>query len=113
MVIIDNIGMLSSLYQYGDIAMIGGAFRKGLHNILEAAVFGIPVIYGIPINKYPEGKRLAKAGGGFMVNTTELLNTTLQMLLNDGTKRLEAGEKAKQFILSNAGAAEKIYEAIV
>lgn len=111
-VIIDNIGMLSSLYQYGDIAMIGGAFRKGLHNILEAAVFKIPVIYGTPINKYPEGKRLAQAGGGFMVDTTEQLNTTLQELLGDETKRQVAGEKAKQFIMDNAGAAEKIYKAI-
>ncbi len=112
-VIIDNIGMLSSLYQYADIAMIGGAFRKGLHNILEAAVFGIPIIYGTPINKYPEGKRLAQAGGGFMINTTPQLNTTLQQLLNDDKKRQLAGEKAKQFILSNAGAANKIYKAII
>lgn len=112
-VIIDNIGMLSSLYQYADIAMIGGAFRKGLHNILEAAVFNIPVIYGTPINKYPEGKRLAQAGGGFMVDTTEQLNTTLKELLGDETKRQAAGEKAKQFIMDNAGAAEKIYKAVV
>jgi 3-deoxy-D-manno-octulosonic-acid transferase len=111
-VIIDNIGMLSSLYQYGDIAMIGGAFRKGLHNILEAAVFGIPVIYGTPINKYPEGKRLAQAGGGFMVDTQQQLQQTLNNLLNDESYRQTAGEKAKQFILSNAGASEKIFKFI-
>lgn len=111
-VIIDNIGMLSALYQYADIAMIGGAFRKGLHNILEAAVFKIPVIYGTPINKYPEGKRLAQTGGGFMVDNTEQLNTTLQELLGDDTKRQAAGEKAKQFIMDNSGAAEKVYKMI-
>ncbi len=111
-VIIDNIGMLSSLYQYGDIAMIGGAFRKGLHNILEAAVFGIPVIYGTPINKYPEGKRLAQAGGGFMVDTQQQLQKILSNLLSDESYRQTAGEKAYQFILSNAGASEKIYSSI-
>lgn len=112
-VIIDNIGMLSSLYQYADMAMIGGAFRKGLHNILEAAVFAIPVLYGTPIDKYPEGKRLAEAGGGFMVDTPEQLNKVLQELLDNEKHRIAAGEKAKQFILSNAGAAGKVYEAII
>lgn len=111
-VIIDNIGMLSSLYQYGDIAMIGGAFRKGLHNILEAAVFGIPVIYGTPINKYPEGKRLAQAGGGFMVDNQQQLQEVLDKLLTDETQRTQAGKKAKQFILDNAGAAERVYKII-
>lgn len=112
-VIIDNIGMLSSLYQYGDVAMIGGAFRKGLHNILEAAVFGIPVLYGTPINKYPEGKRLAEVGGGFMIDTAGQLQQQLQTLINDDNVREIAGQRAKQFIHDNAGAAQKIYNAIV
>lgn len=112
-VIIDNIGMLSSLYQYADVAFIGGAFRKGLHNILEAAVFGIPVLYGTPINKYPEGKRLAEAGGGFMIDTQEQLLKTLKSLLNDEAKRQSAGNNAKRFIHDNAGAAQKIFDAIL
>lgn len=109
--IIDNIGMLSSLYRYADMAMIGGAFRKGLHNILEAAVFEIPVIYGPPINKYPEGKRLVDAGGGFIINNTDELKNLLLLLMNDET-RLAAGKLARKFIDDNAGAANRIYNYI-
>lgn len=112
-VIIDNIGMLSSLYQYADVALIGGAFRKGLHNILEAAVFGIPVLYGTPINKYPEGKRLAEAGGGFMIDTQEQLLQILKGLLTDELKRQSVGSNAKRFIHENAGAAQKIFDAVI
>lgn len=108
-VIIDNIGMLSSLYQYGSMAMIGGAFRKGLHNILEAAVFEIPVVYGPPVNKYPEGRRLVEAGGGFIVNNKEELKALLIEFLNEPGKRIAAGKKARAFIEDNAGAAGKIY----
>jgi 3-deoxy-D-manno-octulosonic-acid transferase len=111
-VIIDNIGMLSSLYRYADIAVIGGAFRKGLHNILEAAVFTIPVLYGPPISKYPEGKRLADAGGGFIIKDEAELKAILQTFLSDESKRLVAGKNAHQFIRDNAGAAERIYTAI-
>ncbi|HYG14494.1 MAG TPA: glycosyltransferase N-terminal domain-containing protein [Bacteroidia bacterium] len=111
-VIIDNIGMLSSLYQYGDVAMIGGAFRKGLHNILEAAVFEIPVIYGPPVSKYPEGRRLVAAGGGFIVNNKDELTTLLSGFLSQTEKRVSAGKKARAFIEDNAGAAGKIYERI-
>jgi 3-deoxy-D-manno-octulosonic-acid transferase len=111
-VIIDNIGMLSSLYQYGDIGMIGGAFRKGLHNILEAAVFEIPVIYGPPVNKYPEGKRLVAAGGGFIINNKEELKVLLSEFISSDSKRISAGKKARAFIDANAGAAGKIYGAI-
>ena len=111
-VIIDNIGMLSSLYQYGDVAMIGGAFRKGLHNILEAAVFEIPVLYGPPVSKYPEGRRLVAAGGGFIVNNKDELTTLLSGFLSHPEKRVSAGKKARAFIEYNAGAAGKIYERI-
>lgn len=111
-VIIDNIGMLSSLYQYGDVAMIGGAFRKGLHNILEAAVFEIPVLYGPPVNKYPEGRRLVAAGGGFIVNNKEELKNLLLDFFNQPEKRTAAGKKAKAFIDENAGAAGRIYSSI-
>lgn len=109
--IIDNIGMLSSLYKYADIALIGGAFRKGLHNILEAAVFEIPVIYGPPINKYPEGKRLVDAGGGFIIKDAEELRRLLSILLEDD-KQIEAGKLARKFINDNAGAADRIYRYI-
>lgn len=111
-VLIDNIGMLSSLYQYGDMALIGGAFRKGLHNILEAAVFSIPVLYGPPVNKYPEGKRLVNAGGGIIIHdATELKNILSEFLTNED-KRAETGANATAFIQHNAGAAQKIFDFI-
>jgi 3-deoxy-D-manno-octulosonic-acid transferase len=112
-VIIDNIGMLSSLYQYADVAFIGGAFRKGLHNVLEAAVFSIPVIYGKPISKYPEGHRLAGAGGGFMINNATEMKTLLTNFITNDATRIQAGQKARHFIDENAGAAQKIFDYII
>lgn len=109
-VLIDNIGMLSSLYQYGDMALIGGAFRKGLHNILEAAVFSIPVLYGPPINKYPEGQRLVNAGGGVIIKDAAELKNTLSVFLTNEVKRKETGANAAAFISHNAGAAQKIFD---
>ena len=65
--IIDNIGLLSSLYSYADISYIGGGFGRGIHNILEAAVFGTPVIFGPKYKKFREAKELIKLGGAFTI----------------------------------------------
>jgi 3-deoxy-D-manno-octulosonic-acid transferase len=80
--IIDNIGMLSSLYQYGTIAFIGGGFGKGIHNILEPAALGLPVIFGPKYGKFKEAKELINAGGAFSVSDANELNRTISLLQN-------------------------------
>lgn len=106
--IIDNIGMLSSVYRYGTIAYIGGGFGKGIHNILEAAVYGIPVIFGPNYHKFREAGELISAGGGFSVSDGNELKELLDRLaLPDGQLKT-AAKRAADYIKSNTGATEKI-----
>ena len=107
--IIDNIGMLSRLYRYADIAYIGGGFGgDGLHNILEAAVYGIPVIHGPNFERFPEAIELMDAGGSFAVNTAlELENKLNDLLMQDNAYHL-ACRAAKEFVRDRRGATEKI-----
>ena len=80
--IIDNIGMLSGLYAYGQIAYIGGGFGKGIHNTLEAAVFGVPVIFGPRYKTFREAVNLVSVGAAFSINTYEQLFTKVELLLS-------------------------------
>lgn len=105
---IDNIGMLSKLYHYADIAYVGGAWRTGLHNILEAVVFGCPVIIGPDYKKFPEAGDLITAGGGFSIKTTEEMNDLLLQLLTHETLRKNIREKNEKFIQNRIGATEKV-----
>ncbi len=104
--IIDNIGMLSSLYQYGTIAFIGGGFGKGIHNILEAATFALPVIFGPNYHKFNEAKQLIKKGGAFSISSHEELQKTIDLLNNDVLRM--ASFEAKNYVVSHAGATDKI-----
>ncbi len=106
--IIDNIGMLSSLYRYGEIAYIGGGFGKGIHNILEAAVYGIPVIFGPHYNKFNEAIELLKLGGAFSINNFDTMQSVFDHLIENAAERKHIGEIAKDFILQNAGATQLI-----
>ena len=102
--IIDNIGMLSSLYQYGDYAYIGGAFGKGLHNILEAATFGLPVFFGNKnYRKFKEATALVNRGGAFPVANYNELQRVF-----DTSDLQEASAKASQYVNDNIGATKKI-----
>jgi 3-deoxy-D-manno-octulosonic-acid transferase len=109
--IIDNIGMLSSLYQYGSIAFIGGGFGKGIHNILEAAAFGMPVIFGPNYQKFAEAKELITLGGAFPVKDAAELEKTM-MLLKDGQVLRTAAQISKMYVQGKAGATEKILKFI-
>lgn len=109
--VIDNIGMLSSLYQYGKVAYIGGGFGKGIHNILEAAAYGIPVIFGPQYGKFREACELIRLGGAFTVNGKEDLTEILNRL-SDPVKYTEACRIAGTFVKQNTGATEKIVGAL-
>ena len=106
--IIDNIGMLSSLYQYAGIAYIGGGFGVGIHNTLEAAAFGKPVIFGPNYNKFEEAKQLIAIGAASSIHNTESFIAAIDQLYLNETNYLAACEKSRQFIASGKGASEKI-----
>jgi 3-deoxy-D-manno-octulosonic-acid transferase len=111
--IIDNIGMLSSLYRYGQVAYIGGGFGKGIHNILEAATFGLPVIFGPNYKKFREAVDLTALGGAFPIQQYEQLKQILNKLFADNVFLSKSAKTAKMFVSGNIGATEKILASIV
>lgn len=102
--IIDNIGILSSIYKYGQIAYIGGGFGAGIHNTLEAAVYGVPVLFGPKYQKFQEAKDLVAVQGGFSYSREEELKSLLDKLLNDTTFLSNSGMAAGNYVDSMKGA---------
>ena len=108
--IVDNIGMLSRLYRYGEYAYVGGAFGKGLHNILEAACYGVPVFFGNNnYEKFKEAVDLINRGGAFAIADYNELKSTFEMLTIPENFLL-ACDVTRAYILENLGATEKIME---
>jgi 3-deoxy-D-manno-octulosonic-acid transferase len=111
--IIDNVGMLSRLYHYGTICYVGGGFTgDGVHNVLEAAVYGKPVVHGPEYEKYAEAIGLLQCGGSFAIESQLELEKLLNTLLTDAAKRADAGKRAGQFVDSHAGATHRILDYI-
>ncbi len=111
-IIIDNIGMLSSLYSYGEVAYIGGGFGDGIHNTLEAAAWGLPVIFGSNYQNFQEAKDLITVGGGFTIANQQEFNAVFDKLVDKQEFRRDAGEKAKIYVAQNTGATEVIIKKI-
>ncbi len=110
---IDNIGMLSSLYQYAEYAFIGGSFGKGLHNILEAATFGMPIFLGNKsYEKFQEANELIHLGGAFPIEIMEELKVLYQALKANEKNRVKTAEICSNYVLTNVGATQKIMEAV-
>jgi 3-deoxy-D-manno-octulosonic-acid transferase len=110
--IIDNIGLLSSLYAYADIAFIGGGFGAGIHNTLEAAAWGLPVIFGPNYQKFDEAKSLIEKKAGFGISNFEELEQVLTNLIKDSGFRKTTGQLAKDFVEQNIGATQKIMQEV-
>lgn len=106
--IIDCFGLLSSMYNYGDVAYIGGGFGVGIHNTLEAAVWNMPVIFGPNNKKFQEAQGLLKSDGGFEINTYEDFSGLMSSLMNDEAFLKQAGDKAGAFVAHLAGATDKV-----
>lgn len=106
--IIDSIGLLSSIYKYGSVAYIGGGFGVGIHNILEPAVFGLPVIFGPNHEKFKEATDLKALKGAYPVNNFRQLENVLNMFLNNPSALLTASDICRSYILKNIGAANII-----
>lgn len=106
--IIDNIGMLSALYQYGTYAYIGGAFGKGLHNTLEAAVFGLPLFFGPKYEKFQEAKDLVALGCAFPLHDEVQLIAAFEKVRTTPGLRQSITDKEKQYVQEQAGATAQI-----
>ena len=107
--IIDNIGMLSSLYAYGNVGYVGGGFLKGgIHNTLEPAIFGLPIVFGPVYQKFTEAVSMVAEGVAFPVHTQTEAMTILTSLVNDEQRRDMINQKLKHFMDSNTGATERI-----
>lgn len=108
--IIDSFGLLSSIYRYGHLAYIGGGFGKGIHNTLEAAVYGIPLLFGPNYHKFREAKGLIDAGGAFALPNQAAVADRLDALLSNPEWREKAGQAVADFVSQNAGATQKILD---
>jgi 3-deoxy-D-manno-octulosonic-acid transferase len=109
--IIDNVGMLTSLYRYGEFAYVGGAFGKSLHNILEAATFGMPIFFGSKSYRHvKEANELLKRGAAFTVNDTRELRDKFKRLLNHEEERLAIAENCRKFVQGNTGATAQVMD---
>lgn len=107
--IVNTIGLLGKIYSHADAAYVGGGFgTAGLHNILEPAAFGVPVVIGPNHQKFPEAVALAKVGGCLVVNNKEEMESTLGKLVHDDSFRIPAGKIARSFVRVNRGAIAKI-----
>ena len=112
-IIIDNVGMLSGLYALADVAYIGGGFNaSGIHNILEAAVFGKPVIFGPVYEKFQEAKDLVNADGAFAIQNALDLEAIFHKLLNNALLLYETGSICKEYVYEKRGATDRIMQYI-
>ncbi len=106
--IVDNIGMLSSLYQYGNVAYIGGGFGTGIHNTLEAAAFGLPVIFGPKYDKFQEAKDLIAIGAAKSISAVEELTSAFEGF----AENKDAAQQAKRYVADKKGATDQIINLI-
>lgn len=109
-IIVDTIGILLTLYAYADVAFVGGGFKSNIHNVLEPAVYGIPVLFGPKFSNSQEAYKLIESRGGFAVKSKLDIYKLLRKLFANDDYRKEIGNNAKKFVESNIGATEKIVE---
>lgn len=110
--IIDCFGLLSSVYHYGDVAYVGGGFGVGIHNVLEAAVWGMPVLFG-PNNKhFAEAQGLLQSGGGIEIEDYETFSLIMSQLSDDSAYYGTCGQEAGAFVQSLAGATKKVLSSV-
>ena len=106
--VIDTIGLLSALYRYGTINFVGGGFGAGIHNTLEPAVYGKPILFGPRHEKFKEANDLIACGGAFAVSGQDEFDATIGKLMEDESLRNKAGNAAGEYVKSNLGASDKI-----
>ncbi len=110
--IIDSVGLLSSLYRYGNIAYIGGGFGVGIHNILEAATFGLPVIFGPNYKRFKEAVDLTSLGGSVSISNSNELRQALNKLIMDENALKKASEICRNYVTKNVGSTKVIIKKV-
>lgn len=110
--IIDCFGLLSSIYNYGDVTYVGGGFGVGIHNVVEAAVWNKPVIFGPNNQRFMEARDLISAEGGFEITSATDFNALMQRFIDEEDYRLNCGTKAGAYVVSRAGVADKILNSV-
>ena len=110
--IIDSYGLLSSLYRYGQLAYVGGGFGAGIHNVPEAAVYGVPVLIGPNNRKFREAQKLLECGGCIEIHDADSFAHAADRFLMNEQLRLKAGQAAENYIISHAGASDAIFQSI-
>ncbi len=112
-ILIDSIGLLSSLYAWADIAIIGGGFGKGIHNTLEPAAFGLPVVFGPEWTKFREAESLIRIGAAFSVTDQQSFSSTIIRLCSDPVFRVESGVLALKYMESQTGSSDLIIKCLL
>lgn len=110
--IIDCFGLLSSIYHYGDVAYVGGGFGVGIHNILEAAVWNVPVFFGPNNSHFQEAQSMKNGNGGIEISSYEDFETQMDAFSTDAATLNSCGERAGQFVKSKAGATHRVLESV-
>ena len=111
-IIIDSIGILLTLYTYADVAFVGGSFKQNIHNVLEAAVYGIPVMFGPKIDNSQESQHMLKRGGGVLIRNRQEAYRQLRTLLSNDNLRKAKGKISYNYVQENLGATQKILKEI-
>jgi len=111
-IIVDSIGILLTLYTYANVAYIGGSFKQNIHNVLEAAVYGTPVMFGPKIENSQEAIKLVELGGGKVVINKRQAYKYLRKMFSDESFRAATGKISASYVQSNIGATDKILSAI-
>jgi 3-deoxy-D-manno-octulosonic-acid transferase len=106
--IVDNIGMLKFLYRYADVCYVGGGFGDGIHNILEAAVFDKPILFGPKYNNFAEAIELVELGGAFSVRNAPELETRIKTLLSNNQLYRDVCKISGDYVRNNSGATNTI-----
>lgn len=106
--VVNAIGFLSSIYQYGTVAFIGGGFTNGIHNILEPTVYGLPVLFGPNYKKFNEAFEVIDLNVGFVISDSNELTKQLEVFMNDAEVLSVSSRLAKNYVLKNSGATQKI-----
>ncbi len=110
--VLDCFGLLASAYGYADVAYVGGGFGVSIHNLNEAAVYGIPVMFGPENRKFVEAQDLKALGGGLEVSSAESFSRQASRLLHDRVERLKRGRWAGEYIADQLGATDKVWQAL-
>lgn len=111
-VVVDSVGVLAEIYDYGDVAYIGGSFSTGVHSVIEPAIMGIPVLFGPNHKNSFEALELIKCGAALEVNNTSDIFNALETLLSDDPKRKQRGQYARAYVEAQLGATDRCLEAI-